>query len=70
MVFFPRSERPVTVTVHGETLEWARLGPRGNWGFRTTDGTLLSYRDLISAEPGSGPFFDLGGEPVVLRTGL
>jgi hypothetical protein len=38
--------------------------------FRGTDGVLLSYRDLVAAEPGSGPFFDLGGEPVVLRTGL
>jgi hypothetical protein len=38
--------------------------------FRGTDGTLVSYRDLIGAEPGSGPYFDLGGEPVVLRTGL
>jgi len=38
--------------------------------FRGTDGMLLTYRDLVAAEPGSGPFFDLGGEPVVLRTGL
>jgi len=38
--------------------------------FRGTDGTLVSYRDLVGAEPGSGPFFDLGGQPVVLRTGL
>ena len=38
--------------------------------FRGTDGTLVTYRDLLGAEPGSGPFFDLGGEPVVLRTGL
>jgi hypothetical protein len=38
--------------------------------FRSTDGTLVSYRDLVGAEPGSGPYFDLGGQPVVLRTGL
>jgi hypothetical protein len=38
--------------------------------FRGADGTLVTYRDLVGAEPGSGPFFDLGGEPVVLRTGL
>jgi hypothetical protein len=38
--------------------------------FRGTDGVLVSYRDLVRAEPGSGPFFDLGGQPVVLRTGL
>jgi hypothetical protein len=38
--------------------------------FRGTDGVLVSYRDLLGAEPGSGPFFDLGGQPVVMRTGL
>jgi hypothetical protein len=38
--------------------------------FRTTDGTLVSYRDVLSAEPGSGPFYDLGGEPIVIRTGF
>ena len=38
--------------------------------FRGTDGVLVSYRDLLGAEPGSGPYFDLGGEPVILRTGL
>ena len=38
--------------------------------FHGTDGALVSYRDLVGAEPGSGPFFDLGGQPVVLRTGL
>ena len=38
--------------------------------FRGTDGTLVTYRDLLGAEPGAGPYFDLGGEPVVLRTGL
>ena len=32
--------------------------------FRAPDGTLVSYRDLVGAEPGSGPYFDLGGEPV------
>jgi hypothetical protein len=38
--------------------------------FLGTDGVLVSYRDLLGAEPGSGPFFDLGGQPVVMRTGL
>jgi hypothetical protein len=38
--------------------------------FRDLDGTLLSYRDLVTAEPGSGPFFDLDGQPIVMRTGL
>jgi hypothetical protein len=38
--------------------------------FRAPDGTLVSYRDLVAAEPGSGPFLDLGGQPVILRTGL
>jgi hypothetical protein len=38
--------------------------------FRTADGTLMGYRELIGAEPGSGPFYDLGGQPIVLRTGL
>jgi hypothetical protein len=38
--------------------------------FRAMDGTLISYRDLVGAEPGSGPYYDLGGQPVVLRTGI
>jgi hypothetical protein len=38
--------------------------------FRGADGVLVSYRDLVGAEPGSGPFVDLGGEPVVLRNGF
>jgi hypothetical protein len=38
--------------------------------FRTADGQLLSYHDLVGAEPGSGPFYDLGGEPVTIRTGI
>jgi hypothetical protein len=38
--------------------------------FRGIDGVLVSYRDLLGAEPGSGPFFDLGGQPVVMRTGI
>jgi hypothetical protein len=38
--------------------------------FHGADGALLSYRDVVAAEPGSGPFFDLGGQPIVLRTGL
>jgi len=38
--------------------------------FGGADGTWVSYRDLVGAEPASGPFFDLGGQPMVLRTGL
>jgi hypothetical protein len=38
--------------------------------FRGPDGVLISYRDLVGAEPGSGPFNDLGGQPVVLRSGI
>ena len=38
--------------------------------FRTADGQLVSYRDVVGAEPGAGPFFDLGGQPVIIRTGL
>jgi hypothetical protein len=38
--------------------------------FRRTDGTLVSYRDVVGAEPGSGPFYDLGGEPIIIRTGF
>ncbi|MBV9355789.1 MAG: hypothetical protein JO023_09710 [Chloroflexi bacterium] len=38
--------------------------------FRTADGTLVSYRDVVGAESGSGPFYDLGGQPVTIRTGI
>jgi hypothetical protein len=38
--------------------------------FRGPDGVVISYRDLVEAEPGSGPFVDLGGEPVVVRSGI
>jgi hypothetical protein len=38
--------------------------------FRAPDGTIISYRDLVAAEPGSGPYLDLGGQPVILRTGI
>ena len=38
--------------------------------FRDSTGQLLSYRDVLLAEPGSGPFFDLGGEPIIIRSGL
>jgi ketosteroid isomerase-like protein len=38
--------------------------------FRTADGTLVSYRDVVGAEPGAGPFYDLGGQPVTIRTGI
>lgn len=38
--------------------------------FRDGTGTLLSYRDVLTAEPGSGPFYDLGGQPIVIRTGI
>jgi hypothetical protein len=36
-----RSSGAGTVTVHGETLEWVRVGPRGRWGLRTPDGAVL-----------------------------
>jgi hypothetical protein len=38
--------------------------------FRTAGGQLVSYREVMGAEPGSGPFFDLGGQPITIRTGL
>ena len=38
--------------------------------FRTADGRLVSYRQVIGAEPGAGPFFDVGGQPITIRTGL
>jgi hypothetical protein len=38
--------------------------------FRDSSGRLVSYRDVLTAEPGSGPFSDLGGEPIIIRSGL
>jgi len=38
--------------------------------FRDSGGTLISYRDVLTADPGSGPFFDLGGQPIVIRSGF
>jgi hypothetical protein len=38
--------------------------------FRDSHGTLISYRDVLTSEPGSGPFFDLGGEPIIVRSGF
>ena len=38
--------------------------------FRDSRGTLISYRDVLTSEPGTGPFFDLGGEPIIVRSGF
>ena len=38
--------------------------------FRDSSGKLISYRDVLTSEPGSGPFFDLGGEPIIVRSGF
>ena len=38
--------------------------------FRDSTGQLVSYRDVLQADPGSGPFHDIGGEPVIIRTGF
>jgi hypothetical protein len=38
--------------------------------FRDSSGQLVSYRDVLTADPGSGPFYDLGGEPIVIRSGF
>jgi hypothetical protein len=38
--------------------------------FRKIDGTLVSYREVVGAEPGYGPFYDPGGEPIVIRRGF
>jgi hypothetical protein len=38
--------------------------------FRDGSGRLVSYRDVLLAEPGIGPFYDLGGQPIVIRSGL
>jgi hypothetical protein len=38
--------------------------------FRDSTGKLVSYRDVLTSEPGSGPFFDLGGEPIIVRSGF
>ena len=38
--------------------------------FRNSAGALVSYRDVLTAEPGANSYFDLGGEPIVIRSGL
>jgi hypothetical protein len=38
--------------------------------FHDADGHLVSYRDVLTAEPGSGPFYDLGGELILIRSGI
>jgi hypothetical protein len=38
--------------------------------FRDSGGKLISYRDVLTSEPGTGPFFDLGGEPIIVRSGF
>jgi hypothetical protein len=38
--------------------------------FRDSAGNLLSFRDLITSEPGMGPFVDLWGEPILIRSGI
>jgi hypothetical protein len=38
--------------------------------FRDAEGKLISYRDVLTSEPGTGPFFDLWGEPIVVRSGF
>jgi hypothetical protein len=37
--------------------------------FFDANGHMISYRDVLTAEPGSGPFHDLGGQPVVIHSG-
>ena len=43
------------------TLSDVFLDPQGN---------LVSFRDVIGADRGSGPYVDLWGEPVVIRSGI
>jgi hypothetical protein len=38
--------------------------------FRDSAGRLVSYWDVLTAEPGTGPFYDVGGQPIVIRSGL
>jgi hypothetical protein len=38
--------------------------------FRNSAGTLVSYRDVLTSEPGADTFYDLGGEPIIIRTGF
>lgn len=38
--------------------------------FRDPEGKIVSYRDVLTAEPGSGPYIDLGGQPIVIRSGF
>ena len=38
--------------------------------FQDAAGNLISFREVIAADPGSGPHVDLGGELVVVRRGI
>jgi hypothetical protein len=38
--------------------------------FRDSTGKLISYRDVLTSEPGTGPFYDLWGEPIIVRSGF
>jgi hypothetical protein len=38
--------------------------------FRDSSGKLVSYREVLTADPGSGPFYDLGGQPIIIRSGF
>jgi hypothetical protein len=38
--------------------------------FRDSTGRLISYQDVLTSEPGTGPFYDLGGEIIVVRSGF
>jgi hypothetical protein len=38
--------------------------------FRDSSGRLISYGDALTSEPEAGPFFDLGGEPIIVRSGF
>jgi hypothetical protein len=38
--------------------------------FRDSAGRLVSYRDVLTAEPGTGPFYDLWGEVILVRSGF
>lgn len=38
--------------------------------FRDAEGRLVSYRDVLTSEPGASVFFDLGGEPIIVRSGF
>jgi hypothetical protein len=38
--------------------------------FRDSARRLVSYRDVLTAEPGTGPVYHLGGNLFVIRSGL